>query len=278
MLLAIIGVAGTIVAALISISPQVIPALIKPEPTPTFIPATATLEPSPTPSPTPTETVIPFTATVSPTPTETATPTPITPSISCLDRWQVISSDPDLAEPTSQGDCSQASIPALGISSSREGVSFGVNSFREQGNFGIATSLPADATITLQVDLTILTQGEFWIALSNTPNPENNMFILAIEPNTGEIRLYSDQTSRFSIKYNYADLLTNTILASGPPFSYKLTIATSGNSVNPKIHFTDLPSQIVNLPKYLFIGYSNKSTLGSMTLQAEISDLSFEVR
>ena len=270
LIIAILGV----IAALISVSPQIIGAFQKPEPTPTVIPRTATMEPSPALSPTPTETVIPFTATFSPTPTETGTPTPITPPLGCLDRWQVISSNPDLAETTSQGDCKQASVPALGISTSRDGISFGINSFREQGNFGIATSLPTDVTVTLQVDLRVLTQGEFWIALSNTPDPENNMFILAVQPNSGELRLYSDQTSRFSNKYNYSDLLTSTTLSSGPPFSYKITFAISGNSVNPQIHFTDLPAQIVNLPKYLFIGYNNKSTLGSVSLQAEIGDLS----
>jgi len=220
------------------------------------------------------------TITASPAPTDTAspspTPTPINPPISCLDRWQIISTNPELTETTSQGDCAQASVPALGISASRTGVSFGINNFREQGNFGIATSLPTDATVTLQVEFIVLTQGEFWIALSNTPNPENKMMILALQPNTGEVRFYSDQTSRFSYKYNYGDLLTNTTLSSSLPFKYKITFAISGNSVRPQIHFTNLPSQSVNLPKYLFIGYNNKSTLGSMTLQVEISNLIVE--
>ena len=276
--LALLGVTGTIVAAIISILPQFLNNLQKPEPTQTPIIWTATLVESPTETQAP---ILPTdTITASPAPTNTATlsptPTPITPPIGCLDRWQVISNNSDLAETASLGNCNQASIPGLGISSSKAGVSFGTNSFREQGTYGIATELPTDATISLQVDLSVLTQGEFWIAFSNTPNPENNMFILAIQPNTGELRLYSDQTSRFSVKYDYANLLTNTILSSGPPYSYSFTFALSGNSVNPKIHFTDLPPQIVNLPKYLFIGYNNKSTLGSMTLQAEISELNVQ--
>lgn len=275
--LTLLGVVGTIIAAVITILPQYIGAPQSPEPTQTAIVWTATVVDLPTK----TEEPIPPTETATPAPTDTATPsptpTPITPPISCLDRWQIVSSDLDLAGTGSTGDCAIANVPALGISASKSGISFGVNNFREQGTFGLATLLPSDATITLNVDLTVLTQGEFWIALSNDPSPENNMFIMAIQPNTGELRLYSDQTSRFSIKYNYDELLTNTALFSGPPFSYKITFATSGNSVKPQIHYTDLPPQIVNLPKYLFIGFSNKSTLGSMTLQAEISDLSFEV-
>lgn len=278
LVLTLIGVVGTIIAAVITILPQILGSIQKPVPTLTAVPATATVEVISTPIPTSTETAIPFTETVSPTPTETATPTPISPPISCLDRWQVISSNPDLAETTSQGDCSQANVPGLGISSSRAGIRFGINNFREQGNFGIATSLPTDATVTLQVDLTVLTQGEFWIALSNTPNPENNMMILALEPNSGEVRFYNNQTSRFSQKHEYDNLLANTILSSGPPFTYKITFEISGNNISPQIHFTNLPSQIVNLPKYLFIGYSNKSTLGSLTIQVEINDLTIDVK
>ena len=277
--LTILGVAGTIIAAVITILPQYIGTHQNPEPTQTPIVWTATVVelPTDTPEPTslPTDTAIP-----APTETATLTPTstPVTPPISCLDRWQVVSSNEDLTGGSGSGDCSLSSVPALGISASRAGIGFGLNGFKEQGNFGIATELPAEATVSLQVALTVLTQGEFWIALSNTPNPENNMFILAVQPNTGELRLYSDQTSRYNSSYNYSELLTNTILSSGLPYSYKITFAISGNSVQPRIHFTDLPAQIVNLPKYLFIGYNNKSTLGSVSLQAEISELTVETK
>jgi hypothetical protein len=274
--LALLGLTGTIIAALITVLPQLLNNRQKPEPTQTPIIWTATIVASPKATREPalsTETLIP-------TPTSTATlsptPTPITPPISCLDRWQVISSEPDLAEVTSQGNCNQANVPGLGISSSQNGLSIGVNNFQKQGTFGIATSLPTAATITMQVDLNLLTQGEFWIALSNTPNPENNMMILAMEPKTGEVRIYNDQTSRYNLKYEWSQLLANTSLTASSPHIYKITFAINGNSVSPQIYFTDLPSQIVNLPKYLFIGYNNKSTLGSMTLQAEISDLNFE--
>ena len=273
--LTILGVAGTIVAAIITILPQYIRSPQKDEPTQTAIIWTATVfEP-----PTPTQEPVQPTDTVTPGPTDTATPspTPITPPISCLDRWQVISSDSDLTETSGAGDCVQASVPALGISASGSGISIGVNNFREQGDFGIATSLPTDATVSLSLSLTVLTQGEFWVALSNTPKPENNLYILAFQPKSGdEFRTYIDQTSSYSEKYKYKDVTSNTIYTSGPPYIYNITFTTSGNKVNTRIHFTDLPSQFVNLPKYLFIGYSNKSTLGSMSLQAEITDLTIE--
>lgn len=283
LVLTLIGVGGTIIAALISIAPQIVQGLRKPEPTQTSIPVTATVLVEPTYTSIPTETIIPPTEILSPTPTQTASPSPtptsITPPISCLDRWQIISSDSDLTETSTAGDCAQASVPALGISASGSGISIGVNNFREQGEFGIATSLPTDATISLSVSLTVLTQGEFWVALSNTPKPENNLYVLAYQPKSGdEFRTYIDQTSSYSEKYKYKDVTSNTIYTSGPPYIYNITFTTSGNKVNTRIHFTDLPSQFVNLPKYLFIGYSNKSTLGSMSLQAEITDLTIEIK
>ncbi len=276
--LTLIGAGATIIAAVITVLPQILETARKPEPTQTAIPITATVERAPTLPPTSTEMAIPFTETASPTPTETATPTPVSPPISCLERWQVVSSDPDLSETSGAGDCPVASAPDLGISASRSGISIGVNNFREQGTFGITTPLPVDAKVTLDVSLTVLTQGEFWIALSNTPNPENNLYILAIQPKSGELRTYVDQTSEFSEKYRYKDVTSNTIYSSGPPFIYRIILDTSGNKVSPQIHFTNLPSQIVNLPKYLFIGYSNKSTLGSMSLQVEVSSLTVEVK
>ena len=276
--LTVLGVVGTIVAAIITILPQYIGNPQTPEPTQTAIIWTATVVEPPTATQ---ESILP-TDTVTPGPTDTATPSPtptqITPPLSCLDRWQVISSDPDLADGTGQGACTLTSIPGLGISASKNGVSFGTNSFRNQGIFGISTVLPADATVTLTVDLIVLTQGEFWIALSNDPTPENNMAIIALQPQNGEVKTYSDQTSTSTGKYLWSELIANTSLTSGPPYNYVVKFTTSGNRVEPQIHFTNLPTQITNLPKYLFIGYSNKSTLGSVTMQVDVSDLTVEAK
>ena len=281
LVLTLLGAGATIIAAIITILPQILDTFQKPEPTQTAIPITATMELTstlPVATLTATETTIPFTATVSPTPTETGTPTPVSPPISCLDRWQIVSSDPELTKTSASGDCSAASVPTLGISASRNGINFGINNFREQGTFGIATPLPADATISLDVNLTALTQGEFWIAISNDPSPESNMAIIALEPQNGEVRIYSDQTNTFAGKYKWSDLISNTNLTTGPPYAYTIKFSISGNKVDQQIHFTNLPSQFVNLPKYLFLGYSKKSSLGSMTVQVEITDLLIEIQ
>jgi hypothetical protein len=278
LVIAILGVTGTIIAALISVSPQIIGALQKPEPTQTAIPATATVEISPTPLPTSTETAIQITETIAPTQTETVTPspTPIDPGIACLDRWQVISSDQSLGVPDGSGGCANVGIPGMGISTSGDELLFTKNNFRNQGLFGISTTIPAEATISMKVKLALLTQGEFWVALSNEPTPENRMMVIALQSEFGEVRVYVDQTASSAGRYLWTRLAENTNYSGGPPFTYDLVLKTSGSRANSRINFFDLPSQVVILPNYLFIGYQNKSTLGSVSMDVTVSNLSIE--
>jgi hypothetical protein len=278
-LAAIIGVIGTAIVALITASPQIIAALNPP--TETAIPtSTVSIPPTSTPIPTETEALSTAASTeIPPTPTETTvpSPTPVDPGIACLDRWEVISSDPDLASPDSRDGCATAGIPRLGISTSGSELIFGQNNFREQGTFGISTSLPPAATIRMKVKRGVLTQGEFWVALSNEPSPESNMMIIAIQPEFGEVRTYVDQTNSAVGRYTWAQLVEDTNYGNGPTYTYDLILRTSGSIVDSRINFFELPSQIVNLPKYLFIGYQNKSTLGSVSISITVSNLTIEV-
>ena len=280
-MIALIGMIGTIVAALIG----VLPLLTKSEPTaePAAPPAPAFTEtiPPTTAPPTITPTEVPPTGTATempPTPTETIipSPTPVDPGIACLNRWNAISSNSDLANPDPSGNCSSAGFPELGISTTGDDLIFGKNGFREQGVFGISTSLPSKAVIRMKVKLGILTQGEFWIALSNTPTPEDNMMIIALQPKNGEIRTYINQTNNFSRRITWDALVENTNYGNGPTYTYDLVINTSANTVDTRINFFDIDDAIVNLPNYLFIGYQNKSTLGSVTMNITISDFSIE--
>ncbi|MFZ5909825.1 MAG: hypothetical protein ACOYYU_07415, partial [Chloroflexota bacterium] len=205
-LAAIIGVIGTIIVTLITTSPQIIAALKPPTETATptaIIPATNT----------PVPTMIEFLPTVTsteipPNPTETIAPppTPVDPGITCLDRWEIKSSEASLVAPGASGDCKVANVPGLGITTSNAGLLFGQSSFREQGLFGIATSIPTNATIRLRVEMSTLTQGEFWIALSNTPQPDANALIFALQPQYGEVRYYLDQTETYNGRYYWEQL------------------------------------------------------------------------
>ena len=265
---ALIGGVLTLIGALISALPQLIEITSKPSETPSALstPAGAFVTESATQlQPAPTE-ILP------------SAPTPVNPGISCLGRWQIVSSDLSLAATTSQGDCAQAGVPALGILASKSGISFAINNFRGQGVFGIATPIPADATVTLQVNVMALTQGEFWIAVSDTPNPQSNMAILAIQPRTGVVRVYNGQTSHFNSEHKLVDLVTNTELEPTLPFNYKIKFDVNGNLVKPYIYFTRLPDQIVNLPEYLFLGYRNTTASGSLGVQVTISSLAIEAK
>ncbi len=126
--------------------------------------------------------------------------------------------------------------------------------------------------------MTVLTQGEFWIALSDTPTPESNALIFALQPQNGEVRYYLNQTSTPIGRIDWDQLSSQVNFGATPPYVYDFRVTISGNKVSNEINLIDLSSQIVNLPKYLFLGYRNKSTLGSVTMQVKISNLTIEAR
>lgn len=277
-LAAIITGVVTVIVALITASPQII-AAIKP-PTETAVPtSTATIPPTVAIIPTETDALPSATATENPpTPTETTIPSPtaVDPGVACFDRWEIVSSEPDYATPDSNNECASVGIPGLGISTSGDELIFGQNNFRQQGTFGISTSLPPEATVTMKVQKSVLTQGEFWIALSNQPDPGSNMMIIALEPKLGEVRTYVDQTDSAAGRFTWAQLSKDTSYGNGPTYIYDIVLKTTGNHVDTRINFFDMPSQIVNLPKYLFIGYQNASTLGSVSLSVKVSELTIQ--
>jgi len=278
-LAAIIGVIGTIIVTLITISPQIIAAL-KP-PTETVTPTSTVSSPATnTPVPATIESLPAAASTdTPPAPTETIapSPTPVDPGITCLDRWEIISSEASLVAPGASGDCKVANIPGLGISTSNAGLLFGQGSFREQGLFGIATSIPANATIRLRVEMTTLTQGEFWIALSNTPQPDANVLIFAPQSQYGEVRYYLNQTETYNGRYYWEQLSSEVNFGEVPPYIYEFEFTTTGNEVDSEINLIDFSSQIVNLPNYLFLGYRNKSTIGSLTMRVKVTKLEIEL-
>lgn len=129
----------------------------------------------------------------------------------------------------------------------------------------------------MKVKMGRLTKGEFWVALSNEPKPENNMMIIALQSENGEIRTYVDQADSFSGRFTWAQVAEGANYGNGPTYTYDIMLSTSASTVDSRINFFDLPSQIVNLPKYLFIGFRNKSTIGSVSISITVSELTIEV-
>jgi hypothetical protein len=271
-MVAVIGGIVTLIGALISVSPQLFQLIRKPTETP--IPTlTVTVSPTSPPSTTPTEVLATETATqIPPTSTNTVTPspTPVDPGIACLDRWEVISSDESLAVPEASGGCSNASVPKLGISTSGQLLIFAPNSFRTPGVFGISTSLPVNAKISMKVTMNSLREGEFWIALSNNPAPGDHMLIFALQPVGGELRTYVNQSRNYIGQYLWSNLTENTTYGAGPPYVYDISLTTSGGLTTYNLNSLQPQSQSVNLPKYLFLGFRKKTAENESSVSMNI--------
>ena len=200
----------------------------------------------------------------------TPSPTPITPSLSCLDGWTAISDDESLTIPDTRGDCPVAGYSQLGILPSNDKLIFRLDNFDKQGIYGLSAHIPYDVTIELQIDLTYMIQGEFWVALSNFPRPEKSMLVMAIQnlrDSTGDVRVYLNQSD------THIDSASGKALGSGPPYRYTFSFTTNGSEVRTRINSVNFRKQAFNMPQYLFLGFRNKSTLGYVALEVTVSNL-----
>ncbi|MGD8403246.1 MAG: hypothetical protein PVJ21_06275 [Anaerolineales bacterium] len=269
----IIAVLG-VVAALLTALPSIIAALPKPESTATAILPTATivlptLTSTVAPTLTATETSIPSTATLSPTPTETATATPVTPPLGCLDRWEVISSVP--GNVFASGSCEKFSYPELGIEPIQSRLlSFAQPSILINETTGITTKFSNNVTeISFNIKLDDVSDGEFWIALSNGKNPDSNAVSIRLQSN-GLVRIYDTSGNLYAEK-TWNELRGGTIYSANKPFYYNFVIRISGTNLNIGINSTRL--NLSGRPEYLFFGYKNKSATKDVSLFAEVSNL-----
>lgn len=268
LIIAILGV----VAALLSSLPAIVNALPKPEPTPTATVPSPTQESAtltPTITATATKTTIPPTATLSPTPTETATITPVPPPLSCLDRWEVISSAPGPVY--SSGNCEKYSYPDLGIEPSQSTVlSFAQPSILINETTGITTNFSGEVTeISFDVKLDNISDGEFWIALSDGTDPDNNSVSIRLQSN-GLVRVY-DINGNFYAEKTWNVLRDGTIYSANKPFYYDFDIRISGLNLNIGINNTRL--NLSGKTNHLFLGYKNKSVTKPVTLFVDVSNL-----
>ena len=273
--LTLLGVVGTIAAAVISILPQFINN--SPDPAPTITPVVFTVtmaeSPSETPEPIlPTDTVTPGptdTATLSPTPTETATATPVTPPLGCLDRWEVISSAP--GNVFASGTCEKYSYPELGIEPIQSTLlSFAQPSILINETTGITTNFSNEITeISFDIKLDDVTDGEFWIALSNGMYPDSNAVSIRLQSN-GLVRIY-DASGNLYAEKTWNELREGTIYNANKPFYYNFVIRISGTNLN--IGINSIRLNLSGRPEYLFFGYKNKSAVKDVSLFAEVSNL-----
>jgi len=123
--------------------------------------------------------------------------------------------------------------------------------------------------ISFDVKLDDISDGEFWIALSNGVNPDQNSVSIRIQSN-GLVRLY-DINGDFYTDKTWNELRNGTIYSANKPFYYKFVIRISGSNLNIGINNTRL--NLSGRPEYLFLGYKNKSSVKPVTVFVDVSNL-----
>lgn len=276
-LTAVIGGIVTVVVALITILPQFLEPRQPVEAPPTLAAATMV---------NPTSTFIP-TAILSETgsaPAATVFASPsiaeLVPQINCLDQWEIITLEgsPDIT-PVPQGQCNVTSIP--GIVTSDSGLSFiGTNIFKGKvGIYGIAVKVPSTSVVEFTAHLSQLYNAAFWVGLSSSPTPQDNMMILALRPSfqpsanpQGDIDLYINQYGKPDGQYLWDNLSAGTGITDGPPYLYNFRFNINNGKIETQINDLGLESQFVSQPIYLFLGFYKKSNSGSVTLDVNVDN------
>jgi len=281
----ITGIVGVLIALI-----QVLPQLDRPEPERTDLP-TLTAFPSATSKPTETIIVQDFTETPTVTLpaflTATSTPTPLPSLLTCLDGWWIVNTTKLPTNQDSRGGCSASGLPEFGISTSNAGISINLQSkrFKEIGIFGISSKarLADNAVINLRVDAYELYNAEFWVGLSNSPDLNPDTMILSLDPalgdqkfQTGNIRIYRNNLNTELIKYLWPPL--NTQARQTPPFYYDIELIITGGKVEIRVNGIPISSQVVNVPRHLFIGFRTKTINGTVEMDVRVSGLEIEAR
>jgi len=215
--------------------------------------------------------------------TLTPTPTPQPVSLTCLDGWWLYPGGLDFKEEGRDG-CARANIPELGFNTSIKGFQVTREKFRNLGIFGISSPLPENVTeIRLNVTVRTLYTAELWIGLSNSKEFEGDTMILAVDPETGQqqflpgsIRIYRNDFDTKSIVYDWSRLDPSGGQSNKPPYNYEIKFIVTGGDVEIWVNNVKLVSQIINFPRNLFLGFRNKSTVNSVTMNVTITDLQIE--
>jgi len=213
-------------------------------------------------------------------PSDTPVPTTEPISLTCLDEWVLVNTAELPIEPESREGCGISGIPNLGFSTDANNLLLTLYRSRDIGIFGFSTSIPENAVVHLKVKPDILYNAEFWVALAGSDNPESRSVIMAIDPGSagqqkqpGSIRIYQDGMDSRIIKYDWLQLSGTTGSANSWPYTYDILFKVTGGKVAIWVNNFNLDLQVLNFPKYLFIGYRNKSSIGTVSMDVTVSDL-----
>jgi len=171
----------------------------------------------------------------------------------------------------SSGNCEKYSYPDLGIEPVQNTIlSFVQPSILINETTGITTQFSNNVTeISFDIELDDITDGEFWIALSNGMDPDHNAVSIRLQSN-GLLRVY-DVGGNFYTEKTWNELRDGTIYSANKPFYYNFVIRISGTNLN--IGINSIRLNLSGRPEYLFLGYKNKSAVKDVAVFAEVSNL-----
>ena len=209
--------------------------------------------------------------------TQASIATPVTPSLSCLDRWQAFSSSTKLpAVPTGSGDCTFSTDANLGIGAGRNGLVFAVSYLKEKGIYGISTPMPRNATIRVTVEVAQIDNGEFWVAFGRGIDPRQDSLVFAIQPDTGDIHTYIGRTTSASAYYLWSIMQAGQPSVKAGVRTYTFELHFDGSRVELLVN--GIPFDTLASPswEYLFLGYNADAQGLGTSLSVEVTDLTVE--
>ena len=278
-IVAVIGLVGTIVAALIGVygnrgsTPQ-----------PTAVPPTAvfytnTVPPSPVPTDTvpvgePTSTPEPPTLTPEPLPTATVIPVGADWLQNCISPdWVPYPSSIEVG--SADNGCLIQPVDKFYTTTGRLAFSYDGKVSSAQV-FGVFTKLPADGTVSLDVQLTNVTNGDVLMGVFESPDVESNGAMIVIPASNNVTRKQNMILRTMPGQRTFAQ--TGDSLAADPPI-YNVFFDFNGGSISVKVINGQInlgSVTVVSGEKWLFLGYQVLN--GTNTIQAEFLNLNISTR
>ena len=278
-IVAVIGLVGTIVAALIGVygnrgsTPQ-----------PTEVPPTAvfytnTVPPSPVPTDTvpvgePTSTPEPPTLTPEPLPTATVIPVGADWLQNCISPdWVPYPSSIEVG--SADNGCLIQPVDKFYTTTGRLAFSYDGKVSSAQV-FGVFTKLPADGTVSLDVQLTNVTNGDVLMGIFESPDVESNGAMIVIPASNNVTRKQNMILRTMPGQRTFAQ--TGDSLAADPPI-YNVFFDFNGGSISVKVINGQInlgSVTVVSGEKWLFLGYQVLN--GTNTIQAEFLNLNISTR
>jgi len=278
-IVAVIGLVGTIVAALIGVygnrgsTPQ-----------PTAVPPTAvfytnTVPPSPVPTDTvragdPTSTPEPPTPTPEPLPTATIIPVGVDWLQNCISTdWVPYPSSTDVG--SDDKGCLIQPVGKFYTTTGRLAFSYDDRVSSAQ-MFGMFTKLPAEGTASLDVQLTNVTNGDVVMGVFESPDVNSNGAIIVIPASNNVTKKQNMILKTMPGQRTFAQ--TGDSLTADPPI-YNVVFDFNSGSIDIKVIKDQInlgSLTVVSGEKWLFLGYQVLN--GTNTIQAEFLNLNIQSR